>query len=108
MKRLVLTLVAGAFGSLMMLPIAHAQSQQDMNNDAGAIQQDHNAVQQDQQERSQDVKSGRYGAAAREQSEIDQRHADMADRKGDLNSDLASHDRDRDGDRDRHSDDDNQ
>ena len=104
MKRLVLTVVAGAFGSLMMMPLAYAQSRQDMNNDADAIQQDHNAVQQDQQERSQDVKNGRYGAAAREQAEIDQRHADMQDRKSDLNNDVAN----RYGDRDRHSDDDNQ
>jgi len=104
MKRLVLTLVAGAFGSLMMLPIAHAQSDRDMNNDANAIEQDHNAVQQEQQERNRDVKNGRYGAAAREQAEIDQRHADMQDRKSDLNNDVAN----RYGDRDRHSDDDNQ
>ena len=68
MKRLVLTFVAGAFGSLMMMPLAHAQSRQDMSNDADAIQQDHNAVQQDQQERSQDVKNGKYGAAARERA----------------------------------------
>ena len=41
MKRLALTLVAGAFGSLMLLPVAHAGwSDWDMSNDANAIRQD--------------------------------------------------------------------
>ena len=40
MKRLALTLVAGAFGTLMMLPIAHAGGIQDLNNDAGTLQGD--------------------------------------------------------------------
>jgi hypothetical protein len=40
MKRLALTLVAGAFGTLMMLPVAYAGGIQDMNNDAGTLQGD--------------------------------------------------------------------
>ena len=40
MKRLALILVAGAFGTLMMLPVAHAGGIQDMNNDAGTLQGD--------------------------------------------------------------------
>ncbi len=34
MKRLVLTVVAGAFGSLLVLPIAHAQDYPDISHDA--------------------------------------------------------------------------
>jgi hypothetical protein len=37
MKRLALTLIAGAFGSLLVLPIAHAQDWQDMNDGANSI-----------------------------------------------------------------------
>jgi hypothetical protein len=40
MKRLALTLVAGAFGTWMMLPAAYAGGIQDMNNDAGTLQGD--------------------------------------------------------------------
>jgi len=40
MKRSALILVAGAFGTLMMLPVAHAGGIQDMNNDAGTLQGD--------------------------------------------------------------------
>jgi hypothetical protein len=40
MKRLAFILVAGAFGTLMMLPVAQAGGIQDMNNDAGTLQGD--------------------------------------------------------------------
>jgi hypothetical protein len=40
MKRLALTLLAGAFGTWMMLPAAYAGGIQDMNNDAGTLQGD--------------------------------------------------------------------
>ena len=48
MKRLALTLVAGAFGTLMMLPVAHAGGIQDMNNDAGTIQSDRHLHQEEE------------------------------------------------------------
>ena len=90
MKRLVLTLVAGAFGSLMVLPIAHAQDWQDMNNDAWAIRQGQRNIQHDKQELREDLENGDYGAAAREQEEIEQRRDAVRDRQEDLNSDLAN------------------
>ena len=40
MKRLAFILVASAFGTLVMLPVAHAGGIQDMNNDAGTLQGD--------------------------------------------------------------------
>jgi hypothetical protein len=87
MKRLLLTLAAGAFGSLMLLPIANAQ---DMGNDAQAIQHDDSAMQHDRDERREDVEQGRYGAAAREQAEIDQRRADKQSREQDLRNDMSN------------------
>ena len=70
MKRLVLTLAAGAFGSLMMLPIAHAQSWWDMNNDANAIRQDNAGIRHDRQELREDLEHGDFGAAARERERV--------------------------------------
>src|SRR5258708_26729144 len=90
MKRLVLTLVAGAFGSLMVLPMAHAQDWQDMNSDAWAIRQGQRNIQHDRQELREDLENGDYGAAAREQEEIQQRRAAERDRQEDLNSALAN------------------
>ena len=90
MKRLVLTLVAGAFGSLMMLPLAHAQSYEDMNSDAARIQQDNQGIRHDREEQREDIEQGRYGAAAREQAEIEQRRADKQATREDLNNDLSN------------------
>src|ERR1700676_1029444 len=92
MKRLVLTLVAGAFGSLIVLPVAHAQTwgDWDMNNDARAIRQGHNAIQNDKRELHENLENGDYGAAAREQAEIQQRRENLQDRKDDLNNDMAN------------------
>jgi hypothetical protein len=96
MKRLLLTLAAGAFGSLMVLPIAHAQSWQDMRNDARRIQRDNAGIRYDRQEWLQDIRNGRYRAAAREQTEIAQRKADREAWRNDLNNDVASRYRDDD------------
>ena len=104
MKRLLLTLAAGAFGSLMVLPIAHAQSWQDMNSDADRIQQDNAGIRHDRQEQREDVENGKYGAAAREQMEIQERKADKNATKQDLNNDMANR---YNGNGYRHHDDDN-
>ena len=90
MKRLVLALVAGAFGSLLVLPIAHAADYEDMSNDASQIRQDQRDIRHDRQEKREDIENGRYGAAAREQQEIQQRRAQMNEEKQDLNNDLAN------------------
>ena len=73
MKRLVLTLVAGAFGSLLVLPMAHAADYEDMSNDANAIHQDQRDIRQDKREQREDLEHGNFGAAAREQEDIEQR-----------------------------------
>jgi len=90
MKRLLLTLAAGAFGTLIALPMANAQSWEDMNNDASRIQQDNEGIWHDRQEQREDIEQGRYGAAAREQAEIEQRRADREATREDLNNDLSN------------------
>ena len=90
MKRLVLTLVAGAFGSLMVLPIAHAQSWEDMNGDANAIHQDSAGIRHDRQEQREDLEHGDIGAAAREQEEINARREHRDAVQNDLNNDMAN------------------
>jgi len=73
MKRLVLTLVAGAFGTLMVLPIAHAQEMQNMNNDAGSIPGDR-TYNQASKETVEDYQNGAGGAAtSSEQVEVQKR-----------------------------------
>jgi Ni/Co efflux regulator RcnB len=90
MKRLVVTLAAGAFGSLLALPIAHAQDAQDMNSDANSIRQDQRDIHHDRQEQREDVENGNFGAAAKEQAEIEARRAHKNDTKEDLNNDLSN------------------
>ena len=90
MKRLLLTLAAGAFGTLIALPMANAQSWEDMNNDASRIQQDNEGIHHDREEQREDIEQGRYGAAAREQAEIEQRRADREATRDDLNNDLSN------------------
>jgi hypothetical protein len=88
MKRLVLTLAAGAFGSLLVLPIAHAADYEDMSNDANSIRQDQRDSHHDRQEQREDIENGNFGAAAHEQAEIQQRRANENATKEDLNRDL--------------------
>ncbi len=90
MKRLLVTLAAGALGSLLVIPIAHAQSWEDMNGDAARIQHDNAGIQHDREEQREDMEQGRYGAAAREQAEIEQRREDKRATKDDLNNDMAN------------------
>ena len=86
MKRLVLTLVAG----LLVLPIAHAQDWDDMSNDANAIRQEQRNIWHDRQEQREDLERGDYGAAAREQQEINQRRWNQNAIRQDLNNDWAN------------------
>ena len=91
MKRLVLTLAAGAFGSLMVLPIAHADwSDWDMSNDSNAIRQDNRDIQHDREEQREMIENGRFGAAAREQAEINARRQHREALQNDLNNDMAN------------------
>jgi hypothetical protein len=90
MKRLVLTLVAGAFGSLLVLPVAHAESWWDMNNDANAIRQDSAGIRHDREEQREDLERGDIGAAAREQEEINARREHRDAVQNDLSNDMAN------------------
>ena len=69
--------------------IAH---EQDMNRDARAIHQGQANIQHDKQEMRQDLRHGDYSAAANEKAEIQQRRANVRDRKTDLNSDATRRD----------------
>ena len=88
MKRLVLTLVAGAFGSLLVLPLAHAADYEDMSNDASTIRNEQRDIHQDKREERHDLENGNLGAAAREQAEIQEKRADKRETQRDLNHDL--------------------
>ena len=90
MKRVMLTLVAGAFGSLLVLPIAHAQDWNDMNDDSNSIHQDQRDIQHDRNEQLNDVEHGNFGAAVREQGEIQQRRSNEDATREDLNNDMSN------------------
>jgi hypothetical protein len=83
MKRLALTLVAGAFGTLMMLPIAHAQAIQDMNNDAGTIPGDR-TYNQASEETVEAYQNDVGDTATHEQVDVQKRSTDL--QNGDLGS----------------------
>ena len=88
MKRLALTVVAGAFGTLLVLPIAHAADYEDMSNDANAIRHDQRDIHQDKREKRRDLENGNLGAAAREQADIERDRARENATKEDLNRDM--------------------
>jgi len=88
MKRIALTILAGAFGTLLVLPIAHAQDMQD--NSASTVQSEQKTTetnsdfgpagaashqQVDVQKRS-DVQSGDLGEATHKQVNIE-KHSDV-------------------------------
>jgi hypothetical protein len=103
MKRLVLTLIAGAFGSLLVLPIAHAQDYEDMNNDANQIQEQRRDIHHDKREQREDIENGNFGAAAREQADIERDRAKENAIRQDLNNDVQENEYGR-----HHHDDDNE
>src|SRR6202050_812547 len=72
MKRLALTLVAGAFGTLMALPMAYAQNMQNMNNDAGSVPGDR-TYNQATRETVEDYQSGPAGASSSQQVDVQKR-----------------------------------
>jgi len=90
MKRIAFGLATGALGMFLLAPCVKAQSWQDMQNDQQAIENGHEQVQHDQQELRNDLGNGDYGAAAREQAEINQRRAAVGERQQDLNNDIGN------------------
>jgi hypothetical protein len=90
MKRFLIAATACAFGSLMLLPMAHAQDWWDMNNDADSIRQDQRNIWHDRQELREDLERGDLGAAAREQQEINERRAHENATRENLNNDWSN------------------
>lgn len=90
MRPIVYTLIAGALGSLLVLPLAHAQDYEDMNEDAYSIQQDQRNLSHDRNELREDLEHGNFGAAAREAQEMQERREHQRDTERDLNSDLSN------------------
>jgi hypothetical protein len=94
MKRLVVTLAAGAFGALLAYPIAYAQDYQDMSNDAATIRHEQKDIHQDKREQREDLEHGNFGAAASEQADIEHDRAKKEATERDLSNDVANHDAD--------------
>ena len=90
MKRIAFTLTAGALGTLILLPIAHAQDWGDIYNDQNEIRQEQRELRHDKREQQRDIENGRFGAAAREQEEMDQRRAQIREQQRDLNRDWGN------------------
>jgi hypothetical protein len=90
MKRIAIGLATGALGMFLLAPCVKAQSWQDMQNDQNAIEEGHEHINHDRQELRNDLRNGDFGAAAREQAEINNRQAAVRERQEDLNQDQAN------------------
>jgi hypothetical protein len=88
MKRLALTLVAGTFGTLLMLPAAHADNYKQASKDAHAIHVDNRHIHKDERIEHKDLKHDKFRAARREDAKIDRRSAAEQNSKAELNSNL--------------------
>lgn len=97
MKRIAIGLATGALSMFLLAPCVKAQSWQDMQNDPAAIENGREHLRHDGQELRNDLRNGNYGAAARERAEMNQRRAAIAERKADLNNDIADRNYDEDG-----------
>lgn len=90
MKRIVTGLAAGALGILLLAPSVKAQSSQDMYNDRAAIENGEAHLRHDRKALRRDVRHGNYAAAEREKAEMNERRAAIAERKADVNNDIAN------------------
>jgi len=92
MKRVILTLAAGAFGVLLLVPLAHAQDDDYNNgysNDNGYYGEEISPQQRnehDRQEQLNDLAHGNIGGALHEQNEI-QRRREQLNKENRNNSD---------------------
>jgi hypothetical protein len=87
-NRLTTCLAAGVLGTFILMPCAMAQS---WHNDHEAIQQTKEQIHQDQHERYDDLRAGEYGAARREDREINGREAQLHGERHELRADRAHH-----------------
>ena len=90
MKRIVTGLAAGMLGTLLLAPCVKAQSWQDMHNDRAAIENGEAHLRHDRKELHRELRNGNYEAAEREKAEMNERRAAIAERRSDLNRDMAS------------------
>jgi hypothetical protein len=88
MKRLALTLAAGAFGTLLVLPVAHAENYKQASKDAHAVHVDNKHINRDERVEHRDLKHDKFRAARREDAKIDRRTAGEQRSKEELNSNL--------------------
>jgi hypothetical protein len=75
MKRIALTLAAGAFGTLLVLPVAHAENYKQASKDAYAIHVDNRHIRKDERIEHKDLRHDKFRAARREDAKIDRRTA---------------------------------
>ena len=94
MKSLTLALLAAVFGFALLIPAHQARAQdwsdEDMENDAYAIQRRQQQLHHDYRELQGDLATGQYGEAAEEQREIERRRGDLQRRQQDLSNDYAN------------------
>ena len=90
MKKFTIAIVTAALGTCISMPLAFAQSDEDMNSDANAIQRQHEALRHDKHELRNDLRNGDIGAAREEHEEMERRRDKINDEKRDLNNDLNS------------------
>jgi hypothetical protein len=88
MKRFALSLVAGAFGTLLVLPIAHAENYKQASKDAYAVHVDNRHIRKDERIEHKDLKHDKFRAARREDAKIDKRTAGEDRAKEQLDSNL--------------------
>jgi len=75
MKRLALTLMAGAFGTLLVLPMARAENYKEASKQDYRIHRDNRDIHHDERMEHKDLRDGKDRAARREQAQINEQTA---------------------------------
>jgi hypothetical protein len=88
MKQIALTLIAGAFGTLLVLPIAHAENNKQARKDAHAVRVDNRHIRREEHAEHKDLRDDKFRAARREDAKIDSRTAGEDRAKEELNDNL--------------------
>jgi hypothetical protein len=88
MKRFALTLLAGAFGTLLVLPIAHAENYKQVRKDAYGIHVDNRHIRKDTRIEHKDLREGKDRAARREEAKISRRSGAEHNYEEQLNKNL--------------------
>lgn len=89
-KKILLGAIAGAFASVVLLPIAspaHAQMRADMRHDRHEVRQDRRELRNDRAAMHNDVVHHNFGAAESEQQQIRQDRSNLREERNDLHRD---------------------